>query len=216
MNQTRWDRHFIRMARLCSEMSEDKHTHVGAVIVGPDNEIRSTGYNGFPRKVKSSPERFERPEKYHWFEHAERNAIYNAARIGVSTKDCTLYVQGPPCVECARSIIQSGITRVVIDKVANEKWMQRKDWTESIARSIIMFEEAEILIQYQGDEMNNKSDAPVSQSAEDTGSKPASCEFESHQVHEFFCMDCGNMVERCAAPPCLSCGSYNIKSVSDK
>ena len=29
--------------------SKDTRTKIGSVVIGPDNEIRSTGYNGFPR-----------------------------------------------------------------------------------------------------------------------------------------------------------------------
>lgn len=135
MDQIRWDKHFIKMARQCSEMSEDDSTKVGAVIVGPDREVRSTGYNGLPRGVDALMDRFERPGKYHWFEHAERNAIYNAARIGVPTADCTIYVQGPPCADCTRGIIQSGIKRLVIDATAYSRFSENPKWVESIAIS---------------------------------------------------------------------------------
>ena len=73
-----WNKYFMSIAALVSMKSKDQKTHHGAVIVGPNNEIRSTGYNSFVRRLKDDvPERQERPEKYHWFEHAERNAIYN-------------------------------------------------------------------------------------------------------------------------------------------
>lgn len=54
--------------------------------------------------------------KYIWMEHAERNAIYLAARRGVSTEGCTMFVELTPCVECARAIIQAGIVQVVINQ----------------------------------------------------------------------------------------------------
>jgi dCMP deaminase len=88
---------------------------VGSVIVGPGNEIRGTGYNGFPRKVSAHDEaRYSREngEKYLWFEHAERNAIYNMARAGTSTLGCRVYVDNFPCADCARAIIQSGIVQI--------------------------------------------------------------------------------------------------------
>lgn len=99
-----------------SQWTEDRDFKVGAVIVGPDLEIRSTGYNGFARSVRSDvEERYDRAsgEKFFWFEHGERNAIYNAARIGISTNTCTLYVNRFPCADCARAIIQAGISRIV-------------------------------------------------------------------------------------------------------
>jgi dCMP deaminase len=128
------------MAEFVATKSKDKSSKIGCVIVGPKNDVRSTGYNGFPRGVNDDvEERHERPEKYFWTEHAERNAIYNAARFGAQLDGCTAYIHGnhPPCAECARALIQSGIVRVVVsDQTKNsEKWM------ESFKRSLIMFEE---------------------------------------------------------------------------
>lgn len=103
---------------LCDHIShwtEDRDFRVGAVIVGPDLEIRSMGYNGFPRGVKSDDDkRYDRAsgEKFFWFEHGERNAIYNAARMGVALNECSIYVNRFPCSDCARAIIQSGIRTI--------------------------------------------------------------------------------------------------------
>lgn len=88
-------------------------TKVGAALVGPDGEVRLTGYNGPPRGVRDMPERFVRPEKYLFASHAEQNVIAFAAREGIRTYGCTLYVTHLPCSSCARSIIQSGIRKVV-------------------------------------------------------------------------------------------------------
>ena len=83
--------------------SKDRSTHVGAVVIGPDNEVRTSGYNSFPRNLNDNVEaRYERPLKYMWTEHAERNAIYNAAGTGVALKDCDMYCMWFPCHECAR------------------------------------------------------------------------------------------------------------------
>lgn len=109
-----WQEYFLKLANLVASKSKDRSTKVGAVIVGPDNEIVSTGYNGFPRGVDDNVDsRHDRPEKYEWTEHAERNAIYNAARIGVSLKDTIIIQTMYPCIDCARGIIQSGIKEVV-------------------------------------------------------------------------------------------------------
>ena len=110
-----WDVRFFELCHLVASWSEDRGRKVGAVIVGQSNEIRSTGYNGFPRKVDHNPvERHKRDngEKYLWFEHAERNAIYNAARYGSITESCKIYSSLFPCAECVRGIIQSGIVEI--------------------------------------------------------------------------------------------------------
>ena len=109
-----WDDYHMGMAISAARRSKDRSTKLGCVIVGPDNEIRTTGYNSFPRGIRDDiEERHQRPEKYDWTEHAERNAIYNAARHGVALKDCKLYVPWLPCMPCARGIINVGITTVI-------------------------------------------------------------------------------------------------------
>ena len=115
IEMNKWDQRFFSVCELVSSWSDDRGRKVGAVIVGPANEIRSTGYNGIPRGVRSDVElRHERAdgEKYHWFEHAERNAIFNAARSGAIVEKCTLYSSLFPCADCARAIIQSGIAHL--------------------------------------------------------------------------------------------------------
>ena len=105
----------MQICRVVAGRSKDPNTQLGSVIVGPHHEIRSTGYNSFPRGIRDDvPERLERPTKYLWMEHAERNAICNAARAGTATEDCTLYVEIMPCMDCARAIVQAGIVEVVI------------------------------------------------------------------------------------------------------
>lgn len=119
-----WDRRFFELSKNIAEWSKDRSTKVGAVIV-KDNRIISTGYNGFPEGANDTIDhRHDRPLKYKWTEHAERNAIYIAARKGDSTLGATIYLQWYPCVDCARAIIQSGIVRVVCTKpdFNDERW----------------------------------------------------------------------------------------------
>ena len=114
-----WTSYFINIASTVREKSKDPSSKIGAVIVGPEKQIISTGFNGFPRGIDETDlTRWERPMKYQFVEHAERNAIYNAARHGIAVRGCAMYFvgMGPPtvpCVECAKAVIQSGIARVV-------------------------------------------------------------------------------------------------------
>jgi dCMP deaminase len=135
-----WVTYYKQLANTVKLKSKDKYTQIGAVIVGEDGEIVSTGYNSFPRGLDDGVDlRQERPEKYYWFEHAERNAIYNAARIGVSTKGTTMYLScGLPCADCARGIINSGIKRIFCERVDVTKGDM---WKESQERSWDMFRE---------------------------------------------------------------------------
>jgi dCMP deaminase len=111
-----WDEYYLKVCRVVALRSKDPSTKIGCVIVGPAHEIRSTGYNSFPRGIRDDvPERLQRPEKYLWIEHAERNAIFNAARAGTPLEGCTIYVEIMPCMDCTRAIVQAGIRQVVID-----------------------------------------------------------------------------------------------------
>lgn len=113
-----WDQYFTDMLGPVAAKSKDKSRKIGCIIVGPENEIRTTGYNNMPRGCDDTVElRHTRPEKYLWFEHAERNAIYNAARHGASLKGCKAYVNLPPCMDCARGLVQVGITTVITPPV---------------------------------------------------------------------------------------------------
>ena len=136
-----WKDYFLNIAEQVKIKSKDKNTQIGAVIVGSDNEILSTGYNSFPRGLDDNKEeRQERPEKYYWMEHAERNAIYNAARVGTPLKGSSIYItSGLPCMDCARGIINSGISKVYCKRVCTTS---NKDmWDEHQKRSIDMLHE---------------------------------------------------------------------------
>tara|TARA_Y200000002_G_C22331567_1_gene516944 strand:- start:129 stop:593 length:465 start_codon:yes stop_codon:yes gene_type:complete len=122
-----WDLRFIGLAQHISTWSKDPSTKVGCVVVGEDREIRSTGFNGFPRGINDDEERLtDREKKYPLICHAEENAIMHAARIGVSLKDSTAYVTWPPCSRCARSLIQAGIREIVYPETGKipERWIE--------------------------------------------------------------------------------------------
>ena len=139
-----WDRYFLEICRVVASRSKDPSTQIGAVIVGPAHEIRSTGYNSLPRRVRDDiPERLERPTKYLWIEHAERNAIYNAARAGTPLEDCTLYAELTPCMDCARAIVQAGIVAVVLDEERVERYSSEQ-YNPHFALVAELFKEAGI------------------------------------------------------------------------
>jgi len=136
-----WNERFLNLATHISNWSKDPSTKVGCVVVGPDNEIRSTGFNGLPRGIEDNEERLNNREiKYPMICHAEENAIMHAARIGISLKGCTAYVTWPPCTRCARSLIQAGILTVIYPK--NAEIPER--WASDFELSMSMFKEAGI------------------------------------------------------------------------
>jgi len=215
----KWDEYFIRMSMLVASKSKDPSTKVGCVIVGPDNEIRSTGFNGFPRGVTemvASPahlpveveyditsrylrarcscgdiineipgptdefmssgqmqvndmrmaianlhehfgtnegdlilsDRWKRPMKYDFVEHAERNAVYNAARVGIPLDGCTAYLNWEPypCKECAKAFVQAGIRKVIgpdiefpnhKNKEGEDQWDSGEQWKFTVSCQIM-------------------------------------------------------------------------------
>lgn len=127
-----WNEYFISIAEAARQKSKDPSSKIGAVLVGKDHEILTTGYNGFPRGIDETDQtRWERPIKYAYVCHAERNCIDNCARNGIRTKGSTLYLLGfgpptVPCVECTKTIIQAGIKEVCgkAYKPADESWIK--------------------------------------------------------------------------------------------
>ena len=139
----KWDIRFLELAKHISGWSKDPSTKVGCVVVGEDREIRSTGFNGFPRGISDDNERLtDRIQKYPLICHAEENAIMHAARIGVSLKGSTAFVTWPPCSRCARSLIQAGIQEVVYP--SPEEIPER--WLEDFTISNGMLEEAGVIV----------------------------------------------------------------------
>lgn len=109
--QRKFDRAYMRMARVWAELSHCKRKKVGALIV-KDRKIISDGYNGTPTGFENCCEDTENRTKWYVL-HAEANAIL---KIAASTQSCdgaTLYVTMSPCRECSKLIHQAGIKRVV-------------------------------------------------------------------------------------------------------
>lgn len=146
-----WDEYFMSLCFLVAMRSKDESSNFGAVIIGEDKQILSTGYNSFIRNVDDNvKERQLRPEKYLWFEHAERNAIYNAARSGIRLKDSIMYINGFPCSDCARAIIQSGIKEIVMDLYSSiyQDYTFGDSWKNQKQNTLQMLYETKINTRY--------------------------------------------------------------------
>ncbi len=124
-NYINWDDYFMGIAILSSKRSKDPNTQVGACIINTDKRIIGIGYNGLPKGCddlefpwgNSSDNLLD--TKYPYVVHAEANAILNST---CSLKEATIYTTLFPCNECAKLIIQSGISKVIYmsDKYKNE------------------------------------------------------------------------------------------------
>ena len=135
-----WDRRLMGLARHVAGWSKDP-TQVGCVIAGPDNDIRAVGYNGFPRGIRADiDERRVRPAEYKLTEHAERNAIYVAARNGTSVRGCRLYLPWFPCMDCTRAIVQAGLAELI----AIEPDLGDPIWGQEFQMALSLLDEAGI------------------------------------------------------------------------
>ena len=140
-----WSKRFMGLAQHVTSWSKDKSVGVCAVIADKEHRVLSIGYNGFPSGCDDGvEERHERPAKYLYTEHAERNAIYSAAKNGVSLKDSVMYITRFPCADCARAIIQSGIKEVV----CSEPDLSHERWGEHFRISLELFKEVGVKLTY--------------------------------------------------------------------
>jgi dCMP deaminase len=107
---------YLELARCQADIfSKDQYKKVGALFLMKESyQILTSGYNGMPRGIDETVlERWDRPLKYKYIEHAERNCIYNASRHGVPLNNSICIVTMFPCVDCTRALIQVGISLLV-------------------------------------------------------------------------------------------------------
>tara|TARA_R110000824_G_scaffold390760_12_gene587807 strand:- start:10193 stop:10663 length:471 start_codon:yes stop_codon:yes gene_type:complete len=143
MHLTEKDRHFLILCEQEKKKSHDPERQVGAVIVNIDGTIIATGSNRPPKTLNLSVEDSHlkiasNPEwKYYLLEHAERNAIYEAAESSHSLVGATMYGTLFPCADCARAIVASGIKRLVVPAInyrseENNKWQTHYQYSQEI------------------------------------------------------------------------------------
>jgi len=128
----KWDKRFLEMAKLVSTWSKDPSTQTGAVIVGPDRTILGVGYNGFPREMEDTPERYaNREEKYSRIIHCEMNALLSVRR---PVPDGSILYTYPflSCDRCVVHMIQTGIYEFVAPVCPPDKAAR---WEEVFKRS---------------------------------------------------------------------------------
>ena len=141
-----WDEYFMGVALISAKRSKDPNTQVGACIVDNDNKIVGIGYNGFPKGCSDDDLPWGNKgdfleTKYPYACHAELNAILNST--GKNVKNCRVYATLFPCNECAKAIIQAGITEVIY---LSDKY---KD-TDIVKASKFMFDKANVKYRYLG------------------------------------------------------------------
>ena len=126
MTLDKWEQRFLRIAQEAASWSKDPSTKCGCVLVR-DRRILATGYNGLPAGLSDDLSLLnDREYKLNVVIHAEKNAIFNAAKNGASTEGAIAYVNFHPCSQCASALIQSGIVQVVCPspQTAPERWRE--------------------------------------------------------------------------------------------
>lgn len=115
-----WDTSFLLSAALWSKRSHDNQTQCGCVLT-KDKRIISTGYNGFVSNIDDSVLPRTRPHKYPFMIHAEANAVYNAAKNGVTTCGSTCYITAAPCLSCLQMLHQCGVSEIIFSDISTPK-----------------------------------------------------------------------------------------------
>lgn len=141
----KWAARMLNMAKHVAAWSKDESTKVGAFITTKDGSPVSWGFNGMAMGINDNvPDRHERPMKYKWMCHAERNALDLSQS---STKDCVMFVTHSVCSGCAQSIIQNRISTVIVDEAYTIDKMPER-WHEDMTIASEMLKEAGIDLKY--------------------------------------------------------------------
>lgn len=118
----------MSQAYALASFSEDPSTQLGAVLLDPEGKTIGVGYNHFPRGVSSEHWHGPKEGKYERVAHAEVSAILSAAKAGNSTVGSTLVCPWAACANCAKYIVEAGVTRLV----RHIEHDHQQDWVKSI------------------------------------------------------------------------------------
>lgn len=129
-----------------AKRSDDPDTQTACFVMNSGGGFLGAA-NEMPEGVDKTPERLARPAKYTFIGHAERTLIARAARIGFRLEGCTMYLNWFPCADCALSIAEAGITKLVVDQAA---YMARKnDPRYHFAEALAILREAGVRVDWQ-------------------------------------------------------------------
>lgn len=144
---------FLAMAKhMADTFSKDKEKKVGCIMLDPNTLfIRACGYNGTPLNIKETEERWERPNKRFYIQHAEMNAMCSACRHGTPLNNSICVTTLYPCSSCAKAIIQAGITTIV----APPPDFLHPRWGEEFKISAELFEEAGIYVMHPTEQVSS-------------------------------------------------------------
>lgn len=130
----------LKRAVAAARRSPNQVRKVGAVLITADGRVEIATCNTFPTGVVSKPERVTGHNRFIWLEHAERNAIFDAARRGIATAGSTLISTYFPCADCARAIVQTGVKALFSPRPEFDDPV----WGESFRDSAVILEEGTV------------------------------------------------------------------------
>jgi dCMP deaminase len=136
--------------------SDDPDTTVGAIFIDKNYRILSIGCNHSPYIMKlnitsdQNKNKYIKPSKYNWIEHAERNAIFNALNNGISLNNSICITTLVPCIDCTKAIISSGVSKVYTFKpnINDNTWLSQFNNTSKLLldRANILYEFIDITL----------------------------------------------------------------------
>lgn len=136
-------RKLLKIAYSEAKKSTNPATQNGAILIDDKGNIVLSAMNSFPDGVAETQERQIKPLRLKFSVHAERNILYQAARLGIKTKGLTMVCPWATCSDYAQAIIQTGIKRLVAHKQALDK---SGSWQENIKLAFSMLREAGVKI----------------------------------------------------------------------
>lgn len=134
---------WLRACYSYAKISKHPSTHNAALIIR-DNKIIVEGVNNLPPGVRDKAERFQGDNKHIYLNHAERDAIYKAARAGIATEGLTMVMPWLPCIPCTNAVISCGISRLIVHKQMLERTKER--WREELKSGAQLMKEAALRI----------------------------------------------------------------------
>lgn len=117
--------------------SPDPSTQNGAIVLNANGVVIGAGCNTFTEGITVTSDLLERPKKYAFIEHAERNALYTAARLNGLQPPHIIAAAWASCADCARAIVGMGVKVLVRHVRADDegRWNESIEWGDQILKA---------------------------------------------------------------------------------
>ena len=145
------DRMYLRDAFNEARFSLDPSTQVGAVFVVPSGAgVVLRDHNSVPARLRGAGYPISSTDKNYCTEHAERNLLFKSVKNGIPSAPLTMYCTWASCAECARTLLQFGVGRVVTFTALVERTPER--WRNSVWGGLQMLRDCGVpVVGWRGD-----------------------------------------------------------------